>query len=146
MQKTNKLKDQFTLRIYNQEDKDVLDKAYERNKYGFDNISDFIRYCVITGAEKLLGDSEVDQRLNLNEIKQQLTEINENLKNFNFERKQDHKEQSTSSLVIQKMVNFIANAAWCISHDKKVKDDIDEGLFYLEDLELDCIKEINDRS
>lgn len=36
------LKSQLTLRIYNQEDKDILDKAYNRTKSGFDNLSDFI--------------------------------------------------------------------------------------------------------
>ena len=64
------LKSQLTLRIYNQEDKDILDKAYNRTKSGFDNLSDFIRYCTVTGAEKLLGDNEVDQRANLDEIRQ----------------------------------------------------------------------------
>ena len=30
------LKSQLTLRIYNQEDKDILDKAYNKTKSGFD--------------------------------------------------------------------------------------------------------------
>lgn len=35
MQKRKQLKDQFTLRIYSQQDKNILDKAYARNKSGF---------------------------------------------------------------------------------------------------------------
>ena len=62
------LKSQLTLRIYNQEDKDILDKAFNRTKSGFDNLSDFIRYCTVTGAEKLLGDNEVDQKLTKEQI------------------------------------------------------------------------------
>ena len=93
----------------------------------------------------MLGDSKVDQRLNLTEIKQQLMEIKKDLKDFNFEKKQDHKECLVSSLVNQKLSNFIASAVWNISHDKKVKDDIYDSMFYLEDLELNCYKEINAR-
>ena len=145
MPKQDKLKDQFTLRIYNQEDKDVLDKAYERNKSGFDSISDFIRYCTITGAEKLLGDNEIDQRLNLTEIKQHLTTIKNDLRTFNSEREQDHIDNQVDRLIIQKLANFIANAVYKISHGNKVRDDVDDGLFYLKDVTRDCIEEVYDR-
>ena len=52
--KKKHLKEQFTVRIYNQEDKDILEKAFERNKTGFDNISEFTRYCLVVGAKNCL--------------------------------------------------------------------------------------------
>ena len=102
------LKSQLTLRIYNQEDKDILDKAYNRTKTGFDNLSDFIRYWTVTGAEKLLGDNEVDQRANLDEIRQSLYYLNEEIKNTKCEIKQNKNEYKIDIALIKKMLNYIA--------------------------------------
>lgn len=50
---TKQLKDQFTLRIYNQEDKKLLDKAYSHCQSGFDTKTDFQRACLVIGAKNL---------------------------------------------------------------------------------------------
>ena len=69
---TKQLKDQFTLRIYNQEDKELLDKTYSRYQSGFDTKTDFQRTCLILGAKKMLGDSEIDHAKYLSEINEKL--------------------------------------------------------------------------
>ena len=65
---------QLTVRLYSQEDIEILDKAYEKTQRKFDNQADFMRTCLITGAQKLLGDSK-DYFINLSELKELLTEI-----------------------------------------------------------------------
>ena len=139
------LKSQLTLRIYNQEDKDILDKAYNRTKKGFDNLSDFIRYCTVTGAEKLLGDNEVDQRANLDEIKQSLIEIHNETSYIKCDNKQNKSEYKTDIALIKKMLNYIAYVVYNLECNKKCDYDINDGLFDLLDEELNCIRETNGR-
>lgn len=68
-QQNTKIKTQHTLRIYSQDDLNVLQKAYDQNYKGFKDQSEFIRYCTILRAEKLINNNKIDQRLNLDEIK-----------------------------------------------------------------------------
>ena len=139
------LKSQLTLRIYNQEDKDILDKAYNRTKSGFDNLSDFIRYCTVTGAEKLLGNNEIDQRANLDEIRQSLIEIHNEISYIKYDNKQNKSEHKTDIALIKKMLNYIACVVYNLECNKKCDYDINEGLFDLLDEELNCIRETNVR-
>ena len=73
MLKPEKVKLQHTLRIYTQEDQETLEKAFDKSKKKFDNMADFIRYCVLLGAKKLLGDNAYDEIINLTEIKENLS-------------------------------------------------------------------------
>lgn len=126
------LKDQFTLRIYNQEDKNILDKCFERNKSGFDSISDFIRYCTITGAEKLLGDNEVDNRLNLHEIKEILKDIKDQLFNINGNIEINYINQKIDNKLVQKILNYISNIVYYSDCNKEGLSNLQNGLFNLE--------------
>ena len=139
------LKSQMTLRIYDKEDKEILDKAYNRTKSGFDNLSDFIRYCTVTGAEKLLGDNEIDQRANLDEIRQSLIEIHNEISYIKYDNKQNKSEHKTDIALIKKMLNYIACVVYNLECNKKCDYDINEGLFDLLDEELNCIMETNGR-
>ena len=139
------LKSQMTLRIYDKEDKEILDKAYNRTKSGFDNLSDFIRYCTVTGAEKLLGDNEIDQRANLDEIRQSLIEIHNEISYIKYDNKQNKSEHKTDIALIKKMLNYIACVVYNLECNKKCDYDINEGLFDLLDEELNCIRETNGR-
>ncbi|MEG1751522.1 MAG: hypothetical protein RR140_00060 [Clostridia bacterium] len=135
------LKDQFTLRIYKQEDKDLLDKVYEKNKAGFDNVSDFIRFCVISGAEKLIGDNEIDQRLNLNEIKELLKDIKTKLFDIKGNVDINHYEQKTDSKLMEKMLNYISNIIYNSDCNKECSNDLKVGLF---NLPLERLKVMNE--
>lgn len=139
------LKSQMTLRIYDKEDKEILDKAYNRTKSGFDNLSDFIRYCTVTGAEKLLGNNEIDQRANLDEIRQSLIEIHNEISYIKYDNKQNKSEHKTDIALIKKMLNYIACVVYNLECNKKCDYDINEGLFDLLDEELNCIRETNGR-
>lgn len=130
--KTKHLKEQFTVRIYNQEDKDILDKAFERNKTGFDNISEFTRYCLVVGAKKLLGDTEVDQTQNLQEISEKLKEIKNDIILIKTYQTLNHKENLIELELAQKLANYNANILYCTNHRKDFEYSIDNGHVDLE--------------
>ncbi len=48
-----KIKTQHTLRIYSQDDLNTLQNSYDITHDGFKDQSEFIRYCVVLGAENL---------------------------------------------------------------------------------------------
>ncbi len=126
-----KLKQQLTLRIYDEDEYELLKKAYEMTKKGFDNISDFTRQCVVLGAEKLIGDTEVDYKLNSTEIKQILTDIRARLICHENERKADVRDQHFDNELIEKLLNYIACVVFSSDNNKAVGANIDEGLVHL---------------
>ena len=130
--KTKHLKEQFTVRIYNQEDKEILDKAFERNKTGFDNISEFTRYCLVVGAKKLLGDTEVDQTKNLQEINEELEDIKNDLFLVKVNQKYNHKETLAELELAQKLSNYNANILYCTNYRKDFEYSIENGHIDLE--------------
>lgn len=130
--KKKHLKEQFTVRIYNQADKDILDKAFERNKTGFDNISEFTRYCLVVGAKKLLGDTEVDQTQNLQEISEKLKEIKNDTILIKTYQTLNHKENLIELELAQKLANYNANILYCTNHRKDFEYSIDNGHVDLE--------------
>ena len=130
--KTKHLKEQFTVRIYNQEDKEILDKAFERNKTGFDNISEFTRYCLVVGAKKLLGDTEVDQTKNLQEINEELEDIKHDLFLVKVNQKYNHKETLAELELAQKLSNYNANILYCANYRKDFEYSIENGHIDLE--------------
>ena len=128
MLKPEKVRLQHTLRIYTQGDQETLEKAFEKSKKKFDNMADFIRHCVILGARKLLGDNAYDEIMNLTEIKESLTEINKELKRQNGERKADSEDQHIENKLFEKLLNYVACAAFNNEGNKFVGADINEGL------------------
>ena len=139
--KTKHLKEQFTVRIYNQEDKDMLDKAFERNKTGFDNISEFTRHCLVVGAKKLLGDTEVDQTKNLQEINEELEDIKHDLFLVKVNQKYNHKETLAELELAQKLSNYNANILYCTNYRKDFEYSIENGHIDLEQERLHIMLE-----
>ena len=140
-----KLRDQFTVRIYNQAESDILQKAYNRFKNGFDTISDFIRHCVIVGAEKLMSDNTIDQRMNLDEIKTTLFSIDEKLKTLSNKVDFHAKDQKIETYLIEDLLNFIANIAYFSDCNKIVTNaNIENGLFSLLKEKITAMKKVLD--
>ena len=139
--KKKHLKEQFTIRIYNQEDKEILDKAFERNKSGFDNISEFTRYCLVVGAKKLLGDTEIDQTKNLQEINEELEDIKHDLFLVKVNQKCNHKETLAELELAQKLANYNANILYCTNYRKDFEYSIENGHIDLEQERLRILLE-----
>ena len=125
----NQLPNQFTVRIYNPEDHNVLQNCYDLTKTGFKDQAEFIRYCLVLGAEKLMGDKKVDQRLNLDEIKNLLKEMNKNLQDIKGEIKVNEFERTIDFNLLERYINYIACVCFYNEGNKEIDSDLDNVLF-----------------
>ena len=139
----DKIKTQHTLRIYSQDDLNTLQSSYDLTRDGFKDQSEFIRYCVVLGAEKLMGDKKIDQRLNLDEIKETLKQINTKLENIGGNMQVDESERKVDALLIQRLCNYIAKIIF--ENYDNASGEILDGLFYLKCEKLDIMKELDGR-
>ena len=140
-QQNTKIKTQHTLRIYSQDDLNVLQKSYDQNHKGFKDQSEFIRYCTILGAEKLMNDNKIDQRLNLDEIKNKLEQINIKLENISGEMQVNENERKVDALLTQKLCNYNSNILF--ENFNSASGELIDGLFYLEGEKLGILKALN---
>lgn len=142
-QQDTKIKTQHTLRIYSQDDLNTLQSSYDLTRDGFKDQSEFIRYCVVLGAEKLMGDKKIDQRLNLDEIKETLKQINTKLENIGGNMQVDESERKVDTLLIQRLCNYIAKILF--ENYDNASGELLDGLFYLTGERLDIMKELDGR-
>ena len=142
-QQDTKIKTQHTLRIYSQDDLNTLQSSYDLTRDGFKDQSEFIRYCVVLGAEKLMGDKKIDQRLNLDEIKETLKQINTKLENIGGNMQVDESERKIDTLLIQRLCNYIAKILF--ENYDNASGELLDGLFYLKGEKLDIMKELDGR-
>ena len=142
-QQDTKIKTQHTLRIYSQDDLNTLQNSYDLTRDGFKDQSEFIRYCVVLGAEKLMGDKKIDQRLNLDEIKDTLKQINTKLENIGGNMQVDESERKVDTLLIQRLCNYIAKILF--ENYDNASGELLDGLFYLKGEKLDIMKELDGR-
>ena len=139
----DKIKTQHTLRIYSQDDLNTLQNSYDLTRDGFKDQSEFIRYCVVLGAEKLMGDKKIDQRLNLDEIKETLKQINTKLENIGGNIQVDESERKVDTLLIQRLCNYVAKILF--ENYDNASGELLDGLFYLKGEKLDIMKELDGR-
>ncbi|MBE6351153.1 MAG: hypothetical protein E7062_10475 [Spirochaetaceae bacterium] len=143
-QQDTKIKTQHTLRIYSQDDLNTLQSSYDLTREGFKDQSEFIRYCVVLGAEKLMGDKKIDQRLNLDEIKELLKQINTKLENIGGNMQVNESERKVDALFIQRFCNYIAKILF--ENYDNASGELLDGLFYLKGEKLDIMKELDGKS
>ena len=142
-QQDTKIKTQHTLRIYSQDDLNTLQSSYDLTREGFKDQSEFIRYCVVLGAEKLMGDKKIDQRLNLDEIKEILKQINTKLENIGGDMQVNESERKVDTLLIQRLCNYVAKILF--ENYDNASGELLDGLFYLTGERLDIMKELDGR-
>ncbi|MGN0748199.1 MAG: hypothetical protein ACI4L1_00750 [Christensenellales bacterium] len=141
--KQDKIKTQHTLRIYSQDDLNTLQSSYDLTREGFKDQSEFIRYCVVLGAEKLMGDKKIDQRLNLEEIKEILKDINTKLENIGGNMQVDESERKVDALLTQRLCNYMSKILF--DNFENASDELIDGMFYLKGEKLDIMKELDGR-
>ncbi len=136
-----KIKTQHTLRIYSQDDLNILQNSYDLTHDGFKDQSEFIRYCVVLGAEKLMGEKKIDQRLNLDEIKELLKQINTKLENIGGNIEVNESERKVDALLIQRFCNYMSRILF-VNYENS-SDKLLDGMFYLKDEKLDIMRELD---
>lgn len=105
--KTKDLKTQYMIRVYNQNEFDLLKKALATFKDKFDSLNDAIKYFALVGAGKMLGDNALNQSINYSEIRQSLKEINEKLIEIKCNQKMDFVDTNANVRLNQALLNLI---------------------------------------
>ena len=73
----------------------------------FDSKSDMVKYFALVGADKLLGDNEINQSINFSEIKKYLQSIDEKLANIVGRQKMDYIQTNTEIKTNQSLLHLI---------------------------------------
>ena len=105
--KTKDLKTQYMIRVYDQNEFDLLKKALAKFKNKFDSLNDAIKYFALIGADKMLEDNALNQSINFSEIRQSLKEINEKLTEIKCNQKMDFVDTNANVRINQALLNLI---------------------------------------
>ena len=90
-----------------------------------------------------MGDKKIDQRLNLDEIKETLKQINTKLENIGGNMQVDESERKVDTLLIQRLCNYVAKILF--ENYDNASGELLDGLFYLKGEKLDIMKELDGR-
>lgn len=77
--KTKDLTTQYMVRVYDQNEYDLLKRALEKFKDKFESLNDAIKYFALLGADKMLGDNTLNKSINFSEIRKYMQSIDEKL-------------------------------------------------------------------
>ena len=105
--KTKDLKTQYMIRVYNQDEYDIFKRALEKFKDKFDSLNDAMKYFALLGADKMLGDDTLNQRINFSEIRKNLQEINDKLTTISENQKMDFVDTNANVRINQALLNLI---------------------------------------
>ncbi len=104
--KTKDLKTQYMVRVYDQEEYELLKRALEKFKDKFDSLNDAIKYFSLLGADKMLGDNNLNQSINFSEIRKSLQSIDNQLTEISGRQEIDFKETNIEIKVNQSLLNL----------------------------------------
>ena len=105
--KTKDLKTQYMIRVYNQDEYEILKRALEKFKDKFDSLNDAMKYFALLGADKMLGDNTLNQSINFSEIRKNLQEINDKLTTISANQKMDFVDTNANVRINQALLNLI---------------------------------------
>ena len=105
--KTKDLKTQYMIRVYNQDEYEILKRALEKFKDKFDSLNDAMKYFALLGADKMLGDDTLNQSINSSEIRKNLQEINDKLTTISANQKMDFVDTNANVRINQALLNLI---------------------------------------
>lgn len=96
----------FTLRVYNKDEAELIDKALKTYKDSFSSKNDAIKYFACVGADKLLGNKQLDNTINFSEIRRYMQGVDEKLDKIEKGQKSYFAETTGEVLTNQAMTNL----------------------------------------
>lgn len=114
--KTKELKDQFLFRVYDTQENELLHRAISKFKDKFDSLSDIIKYFALVGADKLLGDNNINNSINFSEIRRLFQSIDDKLEKIVGEQKMNFVETNAEIKTNQSLINLTTKML------KRIKD------------------------
>ena len=73
----------------------------------FDSLNDAIKYFALVGADKMLGDNNLNQNINFSEIRKYMQSIDEKLANISGRQKMDFVETNAEIKTNQSLLNLV---------------------------------------
>ena len=107
--KSKELKTQFGFRVYDESECELIKRAIDKFQNKFDSLNDCIKYFVLIGADKMLGDNSINNNINFSEIRKHMQSVDESLKTINNRLKLYFVETTGEVLTAQALTNFITN-------------------------------------
>lgn len=105
--KTKDLKDQYLFRVHDQSESKLLHRAIAKFNDKFDSLNDAIKYFALVGADKMLGDNNLNQNINFSEIRKYMQSIDEKLANISGRQKMDFVETNAEIKTNQSLLNLV---------------------------------------
>lgn len=96
----------YTVRVYDKDQADLLNRAMEKFMPMIGNKTDTIRHFALLGAEKMLGDSQINNSINFSEIRRYMQEIDTKLEKIKNTQKAYFVETTGEILTNQSLTNF----------------------------------------
>ena len=96
----------YTVRVYDRDQAEILDRALVKFMPMIGNKTDTIRHFALLGAEKMLGDSQINNSINFSEIRRYMQEIDTKLDKIKNTQKAYFVETTSEVLTNQSMTNF----------------------------------------
>lgn len=114
--KTKDLKNQYLFRIYDEEENNLLHRAIAKFKDKFDSLNDAIKYFALVGADKMLGDNNLNQSINFSEIRKYLQSIDDKLADISGRQKMDFVATNAEIKTNQSLLNLVTKLLYKMSN------------------------------
>ena len=96
----------YTVRVYDKDQADLLNRAMEKFMPMIGNKTDTIRHFALIGADKMLGDSQINNSINFSEIRRYMQGVDEKLDKIEKGQKSYFAENTGEVLTNQAMTNL----------------------------------------
>lgn len=96
----------YTVRVYDKDQADLLNRAMEKFMPMIGNKTDTIRHFALIGADKMLGDNQINNSINFSEIRRYMQGVDEKLDKIEKGQKSYFAETTGEVLTNQAISNF----------------------------------------
>ncbi len=107
--KTKELKEKFTFRVYYDDELNKIQKVIERYRQNFASLNDTLKFVILVGCDKLIGDNELNQSINFSEIRRYMKSVDERLEKIEGNQKINFVENQAEIIANQKLITLNTN-------------------------------------
>lgn len=107
--KIKELKEKFTFRVYYDDELNKIQKVIDKYKDNFNSLNDTLKFVILVGCDKLIGDNGLNQSINFSEIRKYMKSVDERLEKIEGNQRMNFVENQKEILANQKLINLNTN-------------------------------------
>ena len=107
--KTKELKEKFTFRVYYDDELQKIERVIDKYRNSFNSLNDTLKFVILVGCDKLIGDNELNQSINFSEIRRYMKSVDERLEKIEGNQRMNFVETQSDIAVNQKLINLNTN-------------------------------------